>query len=329
MTGVAPEPGAAAAASAAEGEPGRAREGRAGPRKPPWLRVRIQTNPEGAQRETLALVRRLRLHTVCEEAACPNIGECWSKRHATVMILGDVCTRACGFCNVKTGLPGRVDPDEPRRVAEGIAELRLAHVVITSVDRDDLPDGGAGHFAECLAQLRRAAPGTSVEVLTPDFRRKPGAVERVVAAGPDVYNHNLETVPRLYRTVRPGAGYAHSLGLLARVKELQLELFTKSGLMLGLGETRAEVSCVMQDLRAARVDFLTLGQYLQPSRRHLPVERYLRPEEFDELKREAEALGFLLVSSSPLTRSSHHADADFRLLVERRAARARAAEASA
>ncbi len=290
-------------------------------RKPDWLRVKVQTNPSGAQRETLELVRRLRLHTVCEEAACPNLSECWSQRHATVMLLGDVCTRACGFCNVKTGLPGKVDPDEPRRVALAIAELRLAHVVITSVDRDDLPDGGASHFAACLAELRRAAPATSVEVLTPDFRRKQGAVEVVAAARPDVYNHNLETVPRLYPTVRPGASYAHSLALLARVKELEPELFTKSGLMLGLGETRGELCSVMRDLRGSGVDFLTLGQYLQPSRRHLPVERYVPPQEFEELRAEAEALGFLLVASSPLTRSSHHADADFRRLVERRAAR--------
>jgi lipoic acid synthetase len=236
------------------------------------------------------------------------------------MLLGDVCTRACGFCNVKTGMPGRVDADEPRRVAEGIAELGLAHVVITSVDRDDLADGGAGHFAQTLAELRRVAPATTIEVLTPDFRRKPGAIETVVAARPDVYNHNLETVPRLYRRVRPGADYHHSLALLARVKALAPACFTKSGLMLGLGETREELSEVMRDLRAAGVDFLTLGQYLQPSRRHLPVERYVPPAEFDALRDEAESLGFLLVASSPLTRSSQHADADFRRLVAAREA---------
>jgi lipoic acid synthetase len=297
-------------------------------RKPEWLRVRFATNPEGVHRQTLALVRKLRLHTVCEEAACPNIGECWSQRHATVMLLGDICTRACGFCNVKTGMPGRVDADEPRRVAAAIAELGLAHVVITSVDRDDLADGGAGHFAATLAELRQAAPATTVEVLTPDFRRKPLAIETVVAARPDVYNHNLETVPRLYRRVRPGADYRHSLALLAHVKELAPACFTKSGLMLGLGESREELLEVMRDLRAAGVDFLTLGQYLQPSRRHLPVERYVPPAEFDELRHAAEALGFLLVASSPLTRSSHHADADFRRLVQaREAALAAAAHA--
>ncbi len=289
-------------------------------RKPPWLRVRIETNPDGPVRETRELLRRERLHTVCEEAACPNLGECWARRHATVMILGDVCTRACGFCNVKTGLPARRDPDEPRRLARAVAELGLGHVVITSVDRDDLPDGGAGQFVRCIQELRALSPKTTIEVLTPDFRRKPGALEAVAAARPDVYNHNLETVPRHYRRVRPGASYRHSLALLRRAKELVPATFTKSGIMLGLGETRAEVRAVMDDLRAAAVDFLTVGQYLQPTRQHLPVERYVPPAEFEEVRREADERGFLLVAASPLTRSSYHADADFERLRARRAA---------
>ena len=290
-------------------------------RKPPWLRVRVPTNPTGPVAETRELLRRLRLHTVCEEAACPNLGECWARKHATVMILGDICTRACGFCNVKTGLPGRVDAGEPRRLAEAVAELGLGHVVITSVDRDDLPDGGAGQFVRSIEAIRALSPRTAIEVLTPDFRRKPGALEAVAAARPDVYNHNLETVPRRYRRVRPGASYRHSLELLRRAKELAPATFTKSGIMVGLGEARAEVRAVMDDLRAAEVDFLTVGQYLQPSKRHLPVERYLPPEEFEEIRREAEARGFLLVAASPLTRSSYHADADFEQLRARRAAR--------
>jgi lipoic acid synthetase len=287
-------------------------------RKPPWLRVRMPGS--AAYLETRALMRQLSLHTVCEEAACPNIGECWSEKHATVMILGDVCTRACAFCNVRTGLPGAVDPGEPERLARAVAELGLRHVVVTSVDRDDLPDGGAAHFVRSIEAIRRAAPEASVEVLTPDFRRKPGAVEAVAAAGPDVYNHNVETVPRLYRRVRPGASYRGSLALLARVKELAPRTFTKSGLMLGLGEERDEVLRVLDDLRAADVDFVTIGQYLRPSPRHAPVARWWRPEEFAELGREALAKGFLMVASSPMTRSSYHAERDFERLRARRAA---------
>jgi lipoic acid synthetase len=291
-------------------------------RKPPWIRVRLRSRPEGEYEQTRALVRRHELHTVCEEAACPNIGECWARRHATVMILGDVCTRACAFCNVKTGRPRGVDAGEPERLAAAARDLGLRHVVITSVDRDDLPDGGAGQFVRCVAALRAGSPGTTVEVLTPDFRHKQGAAEAVAAAHPDVFNHNVETVPRLYRRVRPGASYRHSLALLRRVKELSPGLFTKSGIMVGLGETRDEVLGVMDDLRAAGVDFLTIGQYLRPSPRHAVVERYWTPEEFAELACEARARGFLLVSSSPLTRSSYHADEDFqRLRALRRAAR--------
>lgn len=289
-------------------------------RKPPWIRVRLRSQPDPVFEQTRALMRRQKLHTVCEEAACPNIGECWSKRHATVMILGDVCTRACAFCNVKTGLPGGVDADEPRHLAEAIAELALRHVVVTSVDRDDLEDGGAAQFAECIAQLRIHAPDTSVEVLTPDFRRKAGAIETVVAAAPDVYNHNIETVPRLYSTIRPGASYRHSLELLASAKQLAPNLFTKSGIMVGLGETREEVEEVMDDLRDADVDFMTIGQYLRPTPRHAAVERYWTPEEFEQLRAAADARGFLLVSASPMTRSSYHADDDFQRLRARRSA---------
>jgi len=291
--------------------------------KPPWIRVRLAPSP-GYER-TRELVRGLRLHTVCEEAACPNVRECWSAGHATVMILGDVCTRACAFCNVKTGLPAAVDRHEPERLASAVARLGLRHVVVTSVDRDDLPDGGAGHFVRSIEAIRRAAPGTSVEVLTPDFRRKPGAAEAVAAARPDVYNHNVETVPRLYRRVRPGASYRESLGLLARVKEVAPGIFTKSGLMLGLGEERTEVLALLDDLRAADVDFVTVGQYLRPSPEHAPVLRWWTPEEFAELGREALAKGFLMVASSPLTRSSYHAERDFERL---RALRAAAPEAS-
>jgi lipoic acid synthetase len=289
-------------------------------RHPAWLRVRAPGSP--GYLATREIVRRLRLHTVCEEAACPNVGECWSRRHATVMVLGAVCTRACGFCNVKTGRPGPVDAAEPARLAAAVAELGLRHVVVTSVDRDDLADGGASHFAACIAAIRAAAPSTTIEVLTPDFRHKDGAIERVVAARPDVWNHNVETVPRLYRRVRPGAGYAHSLRLLARAKELDAGIFTKSGLMLGLGEERAEVLAVLRDLRAAGVDFVTIGQYLRPSAAHLPVERFVPPEEFDELRGMALAEGFLQAAASPFTRSSYHADEDFaRLRAAREAAR--------
>jgi len=292
-------------------------------RKPPWLRVRIAVSP--VFEETRGVVRGQRLNTVCEEAACPNIGECWSRRHATMMILGSVCTRACAFCNVDTGRPQLVDPHEPERLAAAVKELGLRHVVVTSVDRDDLPDGGAGHFAHCIESIRAASPGTTVEVLTPDFLRKDGAVDAVIAARPDVYNHNIESVPRLYRTVRPGADYAHSLGLLARVKQIDPAIFTKSGLMLGLGEEPGEVLTVMDDLRARDVDFLTLGQYLRPTLKHIGVARYAPPEEFEGLREEAAARGFLMVSSSPLTRSSYHADEDFDRL---RAARAERLAAS-
>ena len=292
-------------------------------RKPPWLRVRIAVSP--VFEETRGVVRGQRLNTVCEEAACPNIGECWSRRHATMMILGSVCTRACAFCNVDTGRPQLVDPHEPERLAAAVKELGLRHVVVTSVDRDDLPDGGAGHFARCIESIRAASPRTTVEVLTPDFLRKDGAAEAVIAARPDVYNHNIESVPRLYRTVRPGADYAHSLGLLARVKQIDPAIFTKSGLMLGLGEEPGEVLTVMDHLRARGVDFLTLGQYLRPTLKHIGVARYAPPEEFEGLREEAAARGFLMVSSSPLTRSSYHADEDFDRL---RAARAERLAAS-
>lgn len=283
--------------------------------RPVWLRAR--TPAGGANEDTRALVRRHSLHTVCEEAACPNIGECWSKRHATMMILGSVCTRACAFCNVATGRPAPVDPDEPDRVAEAVLGLGLRHVVITSVDRDDLPDGGAGQFVRCIERIRSLSPATTVEILTPDFRNKPGAIETAADARPDVYNHNLETVPRLYATVRPGARYYHSLRLLDRVKERHPETFTKSGIMLGLGEEREEVLQVMDDLRAAGVDFLTIGQYLRPTPRHHPVVRYAPPEEFADYERMARAKGFLMVSATPLTRSSYHAGDDFAALAER------------
>jgi lipoic acid synthetase len=292
-------------------------------RKPDWLRVRLADSP--GLRETRALVRAQRLHTVCEEAACPNLGECWGQRHATVMILGSVCTRACTFCNVKTGRPDAVDPGEPARVAEAVAKLALRHVVVTSVDRDDLPDGGAGHFVAVIGAIRAARPATTIEVLTPDFRHKPGALEAVAAARPDVYNHNLETVPRRYRDVRPGASYEHSLALLRRAKEVAPGTFTKSGLMLGLGERTDEVEAVLDDLRAHDVDFVTIGQYLRPTLAHLPVARWVEPAEFESLARAARARGFLMVSASPLTRSSYHADADFAQL--RRAREVRLATA--
>ncbi|HXK21331.1 MAG TPA: lipoyl synthase [Myxococcota bacterium] len=288
-------------------------------RKPDWLRVRLAETPELL--ETRALMRRLRLATVCEEAACPNLHECWSQRHATVMVLGSVCTRACAFCNVATGRPQGVDAGEPVRLADAVAAMGLRHVVVTSVDRDDLADGGASHFAACIEAIRPAAPHTTIEVLTPDFRHKPGAIEAVVAAGPDVYNHNVETVPRLYRRIRPGASFEHSVALLARVKEIAPQSFTKSGLMVGLGEEPGEVLRVMDALREADVDFLTIGQYLRPTPRHAEVVRYVIPDEFAELAAEARARGFLLVASSPLTRSSYHADRDFQRL---RSARARA-----
>ncbi len=278
-------------------------------RKPEWLRVR----PPGSSgfRKTHDIVRGHGLVTVCEEASCPNIGECWTDRHATFMIMGEVCTRACAFCNVRTGLPEALDPTEPNRIAAAVADLGLLHVVITSVDRDDLADGGAAHFAAVIKAIRAASPSTTVEVLTPDFLRKDGALEIVVEAAPDVFNHNLETVPSHYLRVRPGARYFHSLRLLQQAKEQSPSLFTKSGIMLGLGETRDEVLQVMDDLLSAGVDFLTIGQYLQPSRRHHPVDRFVTPGEFDAFKTIADAKGFMMVASSPLTRSSHHAGEHF------------------
>jgi lipoic acid synthetase len=288
--------------------------------KPDWIRVRAPVSRGFT--ETQAIVRQHGLHTVCEEAGCPNIGECWDKKHATFMIMGDTCTRACAFCNVKTGLPGALDAGEPQHVAEATEKLRLKHVVVTSVDRDDLADGGAQHFADTIGAIRTRCPATTIEVLTPDFLRKEGAVERVVEARPDVFNHNLETVPSRYLTVRPGARYFASVRLLQRVKELDTQMFTKSGIMVGLGEERHEVLQVMDDLRAADVDFLTIGQYLQPTRKHHPVIRFVPPDEFEALKTIAFAKGFLMVSASPLTRSSHHAGEDFaRLKAARGAAR--------
>ena len=287
-------------------------------RKPDWIRVKAPLGREYSRTE--AIVREHGLHTVCEEAGCPNIGECWTHRHATMMIMGDTCTRACAFCNVKTGLPGPLDAGEPLRVAEAVAKLGLKHVVVTSVDRDDLSDGGAEHFAETIHAIRRASPDTTVEVLTPDFLRKPGAIEVVMEARPDVFNHNLETVPRLYLNVRPGARYYASLRLLDRAKELAPDGFTKSGLMVGLGESREEIMQVMDDLRAAGVDFLTIGQYLQPTRKHAPLDRFWSPEEFKALESVARAKGFQMVSASPLTRSSYHADTDFAELKAARSA---------
>jgi lipoic acid synthetase len=290
-------------------------------KKPDWIRVKAPGSRGYAQ--TRDIVRQHGLHTVCEEAACPNIGECWEKKHATFMIMGDTCTRACAFCNVKTGLPGALDPAEPEHVADAVAKLGLSHVVITSVDRDDLADGGAQHFAEVVRAIRVRSPSTTIELLTPDFLRKERALEKVVAARPDVFNHNLETVPSRYLTVRPGARYFHSLRLLQRVKELDPKMFTKSGMMVGLGEERNEVLQVMDDLRSAQVDFLTIGQYLQPTRKHHEVVRFVSPEEFDAYESIAYAKGFLMVSASPLTRSSHHAGEDFLRLRAAREAQAR------
>jgi lipoic acid synthetase len=288
-------------------------------RKPPWIRVKAPGSEKFAQ--TRDIVRQHGLVTVCEEAGCPNIGECWEKKHATFMIMGDTCTRACAFCNVRTGLPLPLEAGEPERVADAVALLGLSHVVVTSVDRDDLADGGAGHFARTIRAIRAAAPATTVEVLTPDFLRKGGALEIVVAAGPDVFNHNLETVPSKYLSVRPGARYFHSIRLLQRVKELDPTMFTKSGMMVGLGEERHEVLQLMDDLRSAEVDFLTIGQYLQPTRKHHEVVRFVTPEEFASYAAVGAAKGFLLVSSSPLTRSSHHAGDDFARLKAARLSR--------
>ena len=277
--------------------------------KPAWIRVRAP----GAHAfdQTRAVLRGHRLATVCEEAACPNIGECWGKRHATFMLMGDTCTRACAFCNVRTGRPGALDPSEPTRVASAVAALGLTHVVVTSVDRDDLDDGGAAHFAATVRAIREAGPETSIEILTPDFLRKQGALDIVLRDPPDVFNHNVETVPSLYRRIRPGADYRHSLELLARAKAASPSLFTKSGIMVGLGETYDEVLAVMDDMRAASVDFLTIGQYLQPTRKHAAIDRFVTPDEFQAYKRIAEEKGFLLVAASPLTRSSYHAAQDF------------------
>ncbi|AIQ90343.1 lipoyl synthase [Methylobacterium phyllosphaerae] len=288
-------------------------------KKPDWIRVKAPGSK--AWTETQKIVREHGLVTVCEEAGCPNIGECWEKRHATFMIMGDTCTRACAFCNVRTGLPDALDAGEPEKIADSVAKLGLHHVVITSVDRDDLKDGGAEHFARTIAAIRRASPGTTVEILTPDFLRKDGALEVVVAAKPDVFNHNLETVPAKYLTVRPGARYFHSVRLLQRVKELDPTIFTKSGIMVGLGEERNEVLQLMDDLRSADVDFLTIGQYLQPSKKHHEVVRFVPPDEFKAYETTAYAKGFLLVSATPLTRSSHHAGEDFSRLQAARLAK--------
>ena len=286
------------------------------PRRPEWLRVKAPVS--AAYAETRSLMRDLNLITVCEEAACPNIGECWAQKHATMMILGSVCTRACAFCNVATGRPDALDMDEPENVAKAVASLGLRHVVITSVDRDDLADGGAAHFARTIEFIRLYSAGTTIEILTPDFLRKEGALEVVVAARPDVFNHNMETVPRLYPQIRPGARYFHSLSILQQVKKLDPSIFTKSGIMVGLGEEDDEVGQLMDDLRSADVDFMTIGQYLQPTPKHAPVERFVEPELFDGYAAQGRAKGFLLMSSTPLTRSSYHADEDFAALQQAR-----------
>jgi lipoic acid synthetase len=286
------------------------------PKKPSWLKVKA---PQGKIfSQTKGLLDDLNITTVCEEASCPNIGNCWSKKHATMMIMGDICTRACSFCNVATGKPNKLDLSEPIRVAKSVAKLNLNHVVITSVDRDDLYDGGADHFVATITDIRKHSPNTSIEILTPDFLKKNGALQKVINAKPDVFNHNLETVPRLYPSVRPGARYFHSLSLLAKVKEVDPNIFTKSGIMVGLGESQNEIYQVMDDMRSADIDFLTIGQYLQPSTKHYPLVRYYTPKEFEDLGIIAKAKGFLLVSSSPLTRSSYHADEDFAQLQQNR-----------
>ena len=295
-------------------------------RKPSWIRAKAPgAGPEaGVYAETKKIIKDNNLVTVCEEAACPNIGECWSQRHATMMIMGEICTRACAFCNVSTGMPLPLDTDEPARVADAVAKLGLRHIVITSVDRDDLNDGGAQHFADTIYAIRANSPETSIEILTPDFLRKEGALEIVVEARPDVFNHNLETTPRLYLNIRPGARYFHSMRLLQRVKEIDPTIFTKSGIMVGLGESREEVMQVMDDMRSADIDFITIGQYLQPSRKHAPIDRFVTPEEFESYATMARAKGFLMVSATPLTRSSHHADEDFaKLKAAREAQQAR------
>lgn len=292
-------------------------------KKPDWIRVKAPGYGvnAGIYKETKKIVKENNLVTVCEEAGCPNIGECWSKKHATMMIMGDTCTRACAFCNVRTGIPQPLDPMEPVHVAEAVSKLGLNHVVITSVDRDDLDDGGAQHFADVIHAIRKRSPSTTIEILTPDFLRKDGALEIVVAAKPDVFNHNLETVPSNYLTVRPGARYFHSIRLLQQVKDLDPTMFTKSGIMVGLGEERNEILQLMDDLRSANVDFITIGQYLQPSRKHHPIKKFVTPEEFKAFETVAYSKGFLMVSSSPLTRSSHHAGEDFARLQAARAAK--------
>jgi len=285
-------------------------------KRPDWIRAKAPVSK--AYHETKDIIHSLKLNTVCEEAACPNIGECWEKKHATVMILGSVCTRNCSFCNIATGLPDKLDPHEPDRLAEGIAKLGLSHVVITSVDRDDLDDGGADHFVQCINKIRLFSPKTTIEILTPDFLRKDGALEKVVEAKPDVFNHNIETVPGLYHTVRPGARYFHSIHLLYRVKQMDPTIFTKSGIMVGLGEKKEEILQVMDDMRSADIDFMTIGQYLQPTPKHAKIDRYVTPEEFDYYARMAKSKGFLMVSASPLTRSSYHAGDDFEKLQQAR-----------
>jgi len=285
-------------------------------KKPSWIRVKLENSQ--SYLETKKILNNKRLNTVCVEASCPNISECWSKKHATFMILGDTCTRACSFCNVKTGIPIDVDDEEPERIAVAVQELDLSHVVITSVDRDDLDDGGASYFAKVILQIKKTSKKTTIEVLTPDFLKKGEAFKKIIDAGPDVFNHNLETVPRLYLKVRPGSRYFQSLDLLAKVKNYQKNIFTKSGLMVGLGEERDELMQVMDDLRVAEVDFLTVGQYLQPTIKHFPVADYITPDEFKEIETLAYSKGFLLVSSSPMTRSSYHANEDFNKLKQKR-----------
>ena len=285
-------------------------------KKPDWLRVRVSGSKKFL--ETKKILSESKIVTVCEEANCPNISECWQKNHATFMIMGDTCTRACAFCNVKTGLPDKLDVFEPYKISQAVKKMNLSHVVITSVDRDDLDDGGAEHFAKTINAIRKTSPETTVEILTPDFLKKEDALEKILKDYPDVFNHNLETVPRLYLSIRPGARYFNSLRLLNDVKDKNPNIFTKSGLMLGLGEEKNEIMQVMDDLRAAKVDFLTLGQYLQPTKKHAPVAKYITPDEFNSYKIIAESKGFLMVSSSPLTRSSHHAEEDFKVLKQNR-----------
>ena len=285
-------------------------------KKPDWLRVRVSGSKKFL--ETKKILSESKIVTVCEEANCPNISECWQKNHATFMIMGDTCTRACAFCNVKTGLPDKLDVFEPYKISQAVKKMNLSHVVITSVDRDDLDDGGAEHFAKTINAIRKTSPETTIEILTPDFLKKEDALEKILKDYPDVFNHNLETVPRLYLSIRPGARYFNSLRLLNDVKDKNPNIFTKSGLMLGLGEEKNEIMQVMDDLRAAKVDFLTLGQYLQPTKKHAPVAKYVTPDEFNSYKIIAESKGFLMVSSSPLTRSSHHAEEDFKVLKQNR-----------